>query len=119
MNSPLFRLISKAGNASLGELMARSSTSATVFAREIADLVRDGNVTLSFGDDTRAEDIWAMQSPAFRDVTELIKTPKQLVDLAEKRSETFVDWIEHALNDDRAALSIKVDPTSRGFRYSA
>jgi hypothetical protein len=120
MNSPLFGLISKAGNASLGELMARSSISASTLAREIADMVRNGEVTLSLGAHSSSgqTDSSVMQNPALAEIMELIASPRSLVDRAESRGESFAELLETALEDDTAASSINVNPTSRGFRFS-
>jgi hypothetical protein len=128
MNSPLFNLISKAGSASLGELNARSSFVPNTLALEIVKMLRNGDVTLSFDADSKPQDVPAMeiaafreaaaQSPALGQVIGLIETPKKLVDLAETDSKLFVEGIEFALNDDRAARAINVNPTSKGFRFS-
>jgi hypothetical protein len=126
MNSLLFSLISKAGSASLGELNARSSLPPSTIALEIAEMVRNGDVTLSFDASSRPRDVpateiaafrnAALDSPALKKVIGLIETPRKLVDLAE--TQLFVDGIEFALKDDMAARSINVNPTSKGFRYS-
>jgi hypothetical protein len=128
MNSILFSLISKAGSASLGELMARSSLPASTLAYEIADMVRKGDVTLSFDDDSKPKDVpatevaafkeAALQSPALMEVIGLIETPSKLVRLAETQDKLFTDGIHFALKDEMAARSINVNPTSRGFRFS-
>jgi hypothetical protein len=117
MNSQLFNLISKAGSASLGELSARSSLAPFTLALEIAKMVRNGDVTLSFDADSKPQDVPAMGSPALKEVIGLIETPKKLVDLAETNSEFFVGGIEFALKDDLAARLINVNPTSKGFRF--
>ena len=126
MNSNLFGLITKAGSASLGELMARSSLPASALAHEIAEMVRNGDVTLSIGaskpTNVPASEFFAQaaqQSPAFTEVVGLIETPNKLVDLAQTQNTMFVDGIQFALKDDLAAEGINVNPTSKGFRYSA
>jgi hypothetical protein len=49
----------------------------------------------------------------------LIDDPKKLVDLAETQSTLFIDGIKFALKDDKAAEWINVNPTSKGFRFTA
>ncbi|MCP3413596.1 hypothetical protein NLM16_05730 [Bradyrhizobium brasilense] len=123
MNSPLFNLISKAGNASLGELSARSSFAPYALAVEIAKMLRNGDVTLSKsadvpGIESAAFEEVAHQSPAFTKVIGLINTPRRLVELAEADTELFVEGIEFALKDDRSSGVINVNPTPKGFRSS-
>ena len=125
MNSLLFSLITKAGSASLGELNARSSLPPSAIALEIAEMVRNGDVTLSFDASSfrnaALESSFrnaALESPALKEVIGLIETPSKLVDLAETQGKLFVDGIEFALKDDVAASSINVNPTSKFFRHS-
>jgi hypothetical protein len=76
MDSRLFSLITKAGSASLGELMARSSLPAPTLAHEITEMVRNGDVTLSIEPAYKPKGISgsaafsqaAQQSPAFTQV---------------------------------------------------
>jgi hypothetical protein len=124
MNTSLFNLISKAGSASLGELNARSSFAPDVLAREIAKMLRDGVVVLSKPENLPS---WvsaatleesARQNTAFTIVMELLDNPGKLVEFAQSNTGQFVEGIEFALKDERAAESINVNPTSKGFRSS-
>jgi hypothetical protein len=124
MSSPLFDLISRAGNASLDELNARSSLTPYVFALELATMLRNGDVTLS--KDTKDTDVPAEESAAFEEaahqseaLTEVIRridTPRKLLELAETNPELFVQGIEFAVRDGRTAGAINVNPTSKGFK---
>jgi hypothetical protein len=120
VNSPLFGLISFAGNASLGELRARSSIAVTTLAREIVDMVRNGTVTLSPGPYAQQTDRPDAANAVVQAVMALSQNPKAaaLANLGNNQEDVFVDAVQSALNDDEAASSINVSPTSKGFRYN-
>lgn len=107
-NSSLFGLISFAGNASLGELRARSSVDDKVLARELVFMVRDGIITFTPNTYSQADD-----SQAFLTLKPFLKelSVNKLVN-----EDRFVKAVQTALNDDVAASSINVCPTSKGFR---
>lgn len=117
-NPSLFGLISLAGNASLGELLARSPVDANTLAKQLTDLVRDGSVELSASDDYTPRHGMLDQVPAFGEVMTLIRKPTRsgLDKMLTTRAGVFTDAIQTALQDDGSAMSIVVSPTSKGFR---
>jgi hypothetical protein len=116
-SSPLFDLISLAGNASLGELRARSFAGAAALAHEIAAMLREGTVKLSANPIFKGAESTANVDPSLEQVLDLSASggSKELMAM---REDDLAKTIESVLGNDEASEHIIVVPTSKGFRRS-
>jgi hypothetical protein len=118
MSSSLFGLVSLAGNASLDELRARGSLDSTGLARELAAMLREGDITLSLAPQSDLALAPPADGSALGRVVSLIREDgaSGLRKLVKEDQGVFVRAIEAALAGGDAAASITVRPTSSGFR---
>jgi len=115
MPSSLFNLISRAGSMTLGELQVRSPTDNTTLSQELAQLVQTKRVDVSKSDLSytpggSAEAVGAVTATAVLHAAAPTTGNSGTEDLAKA--------IEAALGDWSTAESIKVTPTTQGFRSS-
>jgi len=118
-DTSLFGLISLAGNASLGELRARSSVDDSNLAHQLADLVRDGSVELTAIEPGAV--LEGITGDPDSGVIEFIKGINQplrgpVVFSAAGLEDSRTKAIQTALGDDVFSTSITVSPTASGFR---
>jgi hypothetical protein len=123
MNPALFRLISRAGRASLDELRARSSVNKSVLARDLVTMLQNGAVVLSCNPDASSkEDLSNLSPEALKIVTLVQKTDEadrtELV-TADDEMKTWTQAMIAAFDDQRVADCVMVSPTPRGFKLTA
>ena len=137
MNPTLFSLISRAGNASLDELRARSPVDEAVLARDLATMLDEGVVALScepvpskenqltiqakFGkfnlDPNTLTILYCIYNPDEQHEIEVI-TSNDATGIAREAQakEIMRKAIKIAFNNERIADCVKVSPTTRGFK---
>ena len=118
VDASLFGLVSRAGNASLGELRARSSVDAADLATQLGTLLRDGSIALTAKADSQSQSRLFGSDSSFSEAGSLIQnlTGSGLDLLLRGRADVLDQAIQTALSEDKLATSIMVSPTSKGFR---